>query len=286
MSKITQPDDAPLACQPNRWSVYLMLAGCMVLWGGTWPVGRVVARSVAPANAALLRFVMASASLVLLCLKTGGPRALRVRPRLLPQLVLLGATGIFGYSFLFFSGLRTITAGRAALIVGCIPMCISLCSSLIAWKRLPMLAVVGILLSLAGVAVVVGNGNPLALLRGGVQPGDLMILGCVGCWTAYSLLARPVMRELSPLVAVTWSCLFGTAMLLPPALACGLAQDIAATSLWGWASLAYLGVLATSFGYYWYYHAIHHIGTGMPRFSDPVVMREPLPYRSFCCPAA
>ena len=243
-----------------RWAVYAMLVGSMVLWGGTWPVGRIVAAAVAPWNAAFLRFVLATGALVLICLRVEGRQAFRIRHGLLPRLLLLGATGIFGYSFLFFSGLKTTGAGRAGLIVGCIPVCIALCSSLIARQRLPLLAVAGILLSLLGVSVLISNGDPLVLLRGQVRAGDLMILGCVLCWTAYTLLARPVMRELPPLVALTWSCLLGTVLILPFAFAGGLWRDVMAARRIEWAGLAFLGVLATSLGYYWYYHAIRQIG--------------------------
>jgi drug/metabolite transporter (DMT)-like permease len=243
-----------------RWPVFLMLVGTMALWGGTWPVGRVVSSSVEPWNAALARFAMASVALVLICVRTGGWRSLRLRPALLPLLLLLGATGIFGYSFLFFSGLKTTDAGRAGLIVGCIPASIALGSSVIARQRPSLLAMAGILMSLAGVWVVISHGNPLTLLRGEVRSGDLMILGCVFCWTAYTLLARPVMHELAPLVAVTWSCLVGTLLIVPFALAGGFLREIQSTSAAAWAGLVYLGVPATSLAYYWYYHAIRRIG--------------------------
>ena len=54
----------------THWSIYVMLVGSMALWGGTWPVGRVIAGEFEPWNAALLRFVFATAVLVLICLRT------------------------------------------------------------------------------------------------------------------------------------------------------------------------------------------------------------------------
>ena len=251
------PHDGPDA---PRWPVILMLVATMALWGGTWPVGRVVSASVDPWNAALLRFAMAAAVLVLICLRLHGAAILRVPARMLPQLLLLAATGIFGYSFLFFTGLKTTEAGRAGLIVGFIPACIALCSAAIERKRPSRNAMAGILISLAGVWIVISRGDPLALIRSGVKPGDLMILGCVFCWTAYTLLARPVMNDLPPLVAVTWSCLIGTALILPFALAGGLLEEISAIDATAWTGIFYLGVPATSLAYFAYYHAIRRIG--------------------------
>ena len=243
-----------------RWPVFLMLVATMALWGGTWPVGKVVSSSVAPWDAALLRFAMAGSALVLICVWTRGPGSLRVRPALLPHLLLLGATGIFGYSFLFFTGLKTTEASRAGLIVGFIPACIALCSAAIERKRPSPAAMVGILISLLGVWIVISRGHPLTLLRGEVRPGDMMILGCVICWTAYTLLARPVMQELAPLVAVTWSCLLGTVLILPFAMAGGFMRSVTRIDTAAWIGLVYLGVPATSLAYYVYYHAIRRIG--------------------------
>ena len=242
------------------WPVILTLVATMALWGGTWPVGKVVAGAVGPWTAALLRFTMGAGVLVLICLLQGGVKGLRVRPALLPHLFLLGATGIFGYSFLFFTGLKTSDAGRAGLIVGGIPACIALCSALIARRWPPPLAMAGILTALTGVSVVLSRGNPLLLLSGGVRPGDWMILGCVFCWTAYTLLARRVMLELAPLVAVTWSCLTGAALILPFALHAGFLDEIHHIDGTVWAGLVYLGVPATSLAYCGYYHALRRIG--------------------------
>lgn len=253
------PDDGRTSAAP-RWPVILMLVATMALWGGTWPVGRVVSASVNPWTAALLRFAMAGGTLMLICIQQGGIRVLRIRPALFPQLFLLGASGIFGYSFLFFTGLQTTDASRAGLIVGCIPACIALCAALIARRWPSPLAIGGILISLLGVSIVISRGNPLILLRGDVRHGDLMILGCVFCWTAYTLLARRVMLELPPLVAVTWSCLTGTALILPFAIHAGFMQEIRQIDGTVWAGLVYLGVPATSLAYCGYYHAIRRIG--------------------------
>jgi drug/metabolite transporter (DMT)-like permease len=61
-------------------------------------------------------------------------------------------------------------------------------------------------------------------------------------------------------VAVTWSCLFGTALILPFAIHAGFLQEIRHIDGSVWAGLVYLGVPATSLAYCGYYHAIRRIG--------------------------
>lgn len=180
--------------------------------------------------------------------------------RQIPSVLFLGATGVFLYSFFFFNGLETITAGRAALIVACIPVCIAAVSAIFYKESFGAVRIAGTLLSLAGVAMVISDGSPLELIRGGIRKGDLYILGCVASWTAYSLGGKATMRTLSPLYSVTWSCVFGALLLLPAALASGLTHEAMAATPLDWLCIVYLGVLATGLAYCWYYAAIQSLG--------------------------
>ena len=237
-----------------------LLVVTMALWGGTWVAGRIVSQSVGPWTAAFLRFLLAAFFLVAMCLARGGTKAMRVERRQLLSLLMLGATGFFGYSALFFAGLKTVEAGRAALIVGCIPSCIALGATFVYRERISLRIAAGILLSLGGVAVIMGNGNLMSLLSGGVKIGDLMIVGCVLCWSSYTLIGRPLMKAMAPLTAVTWACMFGVLLLLPFAFSDGLVGDIRAMGRTEWASLVYLGPLGASLAYLWYYDAVKKLG--------------------------
>ncbi|THB65284.1 MAG: DMT family transporter [Desulfovibrio sp.] len=239
--------------------LYFQLVLSMFLWGGTWIAGRVLVHTFSPMPAAFLRFFLASLFLLLMCRTIQGSFPSIKRQQVLP-LLFLGGTGIFLYSWFFFTGLQTTPAGRAALIVACIPACIAAASALLYKERFSKLRVFSTLLALAGVAVVIGDGNPLALLTGGIKAGDLYILGCVVSWTAYSLGGRSVMRSINPLCAVTWSCVFGSLLVLPPALASGMAEEILEARFIDWFCVAYLGVLATGLAYLWYYRAIQSLG--------------------------
>jgi len=231
----------------------------MALWGGTWVAGRVLAGHMGPLSASFLRFLAASVFLALFVSRTQGGFP-RLERKLLPQMAFLGATGVFMYSYFFFTGLQHINASRAALIVACIPVCISALSAILYREKFGAIRIFGTLLSLCGVAVVLSNGHPTTLLERGISSGDLLILGCVAAWTGYSLGGRTAMKHLSPPVAVMWSCIFGSAFLLIPALNEGLLTDIRAASLIDWSCIFFLGVLATGLSYAWYYKGIRAIG--------------------------
>jgi drug/metabolite transporter (DMT)-like permease len=239
--------------------VYAKLVGSVFFWGATWISGRILAQDMGPFSAALLRFVTASAFLLFWSWRANGAFPALPRKDVLP-VAFLGLTGIFLYNAFFFTGLQTVPAGRAALIIASVPVIISIISALMLGERLTPGKIAGTLLSLTGASIVLSGGNPLSLFQGGLSHGDLMILGCVAAWTAYSVAGSRVMKRVNPLMAVTWSCILGTLMLLTPALTHGLLEDIGRASLVDWGNILFLGVVATGVAFTWYYAGIRAIG--------------------------
>jgi len=238
--------------------IYLKLTLTALFWGGTFIAGRILAGDTPPFTAAFLRFCFALAIL--------GPILARRRDlwpkgwRNLALAALLGATGVFGYNALFFWGLKSVDAGRAALIVACNPVAISVFSALFFGERLRRPAAAGVAVCLAGAAVVISRGNPAALFAGAVGPGEAAILGCVACWTSYTLIGKRAMESMSPLAAVTCACALGAAFLLLPALGEGMTGMLPGLSPRQWLALAYLGACGTAMGFIWYYQGIAAIG--------------------------
>jgi len=246
--------------------LYAKMVGSMALWGATWVSGRIVAQQMSPFPAAFLRFLFASAFLyILLCreaVQNGGGRP-RFPRELLPQLAFLALTGVFLYNALFFSGLARIQAGRAAMIVACVPTVVALHAWIVLRKPLGALRSLGVALSLLGVAVILSGGDVLALVTHGASLGDVFILGCLVTWAAYTIAGGNIMRRATPLTAVAsvaWSCIIGCAMLLPPALATGLAPQALGAGWFIWGNLLFLGIGATGLAFTWYYDGILALG--------------------------
>ncbi|GAB7081060.1 DMT family transporter [Megalodesulfovibrio paquesii] len=230
-----------------------------IIWGGTFIAGRLLSQEVAPFTGALLRFL--AASVVLLAVLLWQERRLpRISRSLLLPLLGLGATGVFAYNILFLTGLKTVPAGRAALIVAINPVAITLLSRLFFKEPLTPAKITGVVLCLTGAATVIGHGNPAALLVGDVGFGELAILGCVLSWTSYTLLGKTVLGRLSALQTVTISCVLGMLMLLPFSLAEDLPAQLARLSITGWSSVLFLGALGTGLGFVWFYKGVQAIG--------------------------
>jgi len=239
--------------------IYIKLLLTALFWGGTFIAGRLLADRVGPFSAAFLRFAMAASLLLALTVRHEG-RLPRIHRDQFIGLLFLGMTGVFAYNAFFFKGLQLISAGRASLIIANNPVFITLFAALIFKEKLSWLKVVGILLSVAGAVIVISKGDPAVLFRGGVGRGEILIFGCMASWVAYSLIGKTIMKNLSPLVAVTYSALIGMVALCIPAIAEGMMREIPHYTVLDWVCISYLGVFGTVLGFVWYYEGIKALG--------------------------
>ena len=239
--------------------IYLKLMLTAIFWGGTFIAGRAIAGSVEPFSAAFLRFAVASFLLFPLAWREEGRLPLIKREQILP-LAFAGMTGVFAYNIFFLNGLRFITASRASLIVAMNPVFISLLAVLFFKDRLNWVRGTGILLSVLGAVIVISKGSVNTLVSDGVGRGELLILGGVTSWAAFSLIGKILVKGLSPLVSVSYSSLIGAAALFLPACFSGMLEEMFSYSVVDWSSILFLGIFGTVLGFVWYYEGIRKIG--------------------------
>jgi drug/metabolite transporter (DMT)-like permease len=239
--------------------IYLKLVLTAIFWGGTFVAARVVSNHIGPFSASFIRFTAASLFLVLAAMLKGAKIPHLAKRQIIP-VILLGTTGVFAYNVFFFSGLQTITAGRASLIVAINPVLISIFSDLFFREKMHRAKIVGAFLCFVGVILVISHGDPLSLFSGGVGRGEFFILGCVVSWVTYSLIGKFIMKDLTAFAAVLYSCAIGAAALFPLALIENITGKIGGFSSADWMSLIYLAFFGTTLGFHWYYEGIAAIG--------------------------
>jgi drug/metabolite transporter (DMT)-like permease len=255
-----KPDTMENVFEPTRGILlYVKLVLTAIIWGGTFVAGRSIANQIDPFSAAFLRFAVASFFLLLFVWRSYG-KIPKLSPKEALLVILLGLTGVFAYNVLFFSGLRTVGAGRASLIIASNPAFIALFSGLFFHERLNLLKILGICLSMGGAVVVICHGSPLSELDAKMGWGEVCIFGCVLSWVLYSLIGKAAMKNLTPLIAVTYSCVVGAVCLLLPAYNHGLTTDLRHYPAMIWMGVFYLGFFGSALGFYWYYEGIKAIG--------------------------
>ena len=83
------------------------MLGMVILWGASWPAGRIVAQAMPPLAAASLRFVLALLVLLAWMYHSGGFTQLKNwSTKRWMGMALDGFVGVFGYARLFLSGLQ------------------------------------------------------------------------------------------------------------------------------------------------------------------------------------
>jgi drug/metabolite transporter (DMT)-like permease len=247
------------AAEGSNASVHAKLVGMALLWGASWPAGKIAAISMSPLAAGAWRFTVAVAILlVAVQIKLGFPK---LSQKQWLALVAGGAIGVFGYAVCFMYGLKLIPASRASLIVTVNPVITTLVAAWLFHERFNKTIALGMALAVLGGIVVISRGNPASIFSGAIGMGELLCFGCVLCWSTYSLIGKAALGGVDPLVSTAYTSAFGLAMLwfaticiegVPP-----LPQGVE-----GVGSIMFLAIGATVLAYLWYFEGIKALGAG------------------------
>ncbi|MCO4756108.1 MAG: DMT family transporter, partial [Bacteriovoracaceae bacterium] len=173
---------------------------------------------------------------------------------------LLGLSGVFAYNYFFFSGLSTVEAGKASVIIAINPTITAFIASFFMGEGASFKKIFGVLCALTGALVVITKGQILQMDFTHFSEGEGYLLGAVFSWVAYTLMGKVALKKLGPLEATTLSCIAGSVMLAPFAYAYDGLELISSAGINHWWHLFYLGALGTSVGFIWFYQGIQQIG--------------------------
>lgn len=163
-----------------------LLTTSTLLWAGNAVVGRAVVGLVSPVALNFIRWVLAFAILLPLA-----PWVLRRGSGLWPlwrRYALLGLLGVGSYNALQYLALRTSTPVNVTLVASTMPLWMLALGRLFFGMRVTRMQIAGVLLSMAGVLVVLARGRWQHLAELQLVPGDLYILLATLFWAAYSWL--------------------------------------------------------------------------------------------------
>ena len=211
------------------------------IWGTTFISSKLLLQEgLSPAAIMILRFVLAY--VLMLPFVKGKWFCRSVKDELL--MVLLGISGGSLYFLLENTALVYTQASNVAIIIAATPLLTMLTVNLLdrgkgASKRLYGYS----LMSLAGVALVILNGNFVLKLN---PIGDLLTFGAVVTWVIYSIIIAKVQERYSSWMITRKIFFYGVVTLLPYFLVepWGVTMEMLARPM-VWGNIAYLGVLAS-----------------------------------------
>lgn len=161
-----------------------------LLWACNAFIGRWIHADVPPMTLNLLRWVLAFLILLPLSyrfLRRGSPLWTHWK-----RMSMLGLVSIGAYNALQYLALQTSSPINVTLVASAMPVWVLLLGWLLHGERIRGRQMLGLVLSIAGVVLVLSRGDWQVLMHLRFVPGDGYVLLATVCWAFYSwMLARP-----------------------------------------------------------------------------------------------
>lgn len=239
----------------NRTALALLAAAATgVQVGAAITATRYVAADISPASLAFLRYAIGVACLLPVLLFV---RVRFARADVLP-IALLGI-GQFGVLIALLNyGLKTVPAGRGALIFATFPLLTLVFAAILGHERVTRGKIIGILATLLGVSLALGDklfasAAPYTLTStlAASFVGEFAILASAATGAICSVLYRPYLRRYPTFPVSTFAMAAAAAALLVPAALDDLTSAPAHLTAKAWAAIVFIGLSSGSFYVVW-----------------------------------
>jgi DME family drug/metabolite transporter len=235
----------------------LLIVAAAVLWGtvGVTTKSLYGLADTTALSIGFFRLALAAPVLLVVCWYSLGPRAFRIPFRDLAFMILIGLAMAF-YQVCYFASIARVGVAVAVLITLCTaPVMAALLSALLLRERLRGVVLAALLCALCGTALLVSVGPDAAGAARDTLPGVLLALASALGYTVITLCSRTLAERYHPLQPIAVGFAAGALMLLPFALATGLAIAYPPA---GWALLLYMALVPTALAYRFFLAGMRH----------------------------
>lgn len=246
--------------RPGVWLTDATLVLMAIIWGVNFSVVKYGTTLVDPLAYNGVRVVLAA--VLLMSIIVTGSSAFPSR-RDIVALLGLGVLGNGIYQYFFVEGIARTSASDAALVVAASPAFIAIISRVRGVERTSAKGIVGILLSIGGIALVVLGSTQGAAGEGGDRSslwGDVLVLVGSLAWAIYTVLLKPYTERVSGMQISAFTMVGGAVSLVLVAWPAMVHAKWSTMPLTGWAAVFYSGVFALVIAYLFYYRGVRVIG--------------------------
>jgi drug/metabolite transporter (DMT)-like permease len=276
MTESVQP--TPLVADPAKQPAFgltdVLLFTMATIWGINFVVVKYATHIFNPVAFTGLRVFTAAIFLLVVALArgqgagdhAGRPASLRDRligsaisKRDVVRLLLLGVLGNGLYQLFFVLGVSRTRAGNASLIVGAAPAFIALVARAKGMERAKRMTLIGIALSVAGVAfVIIGSARPTS--GEATLLGSVLVFFGVLCWTFYTVLLQPYTKRIDVFRLSAITMVGGALPLLVASMPALVRSDWSSVGFGGWLALLYSSVISMGVAYIFWYRGLRILG--------------------------
>jgi drug/metabolite transporter (DMT)-like permease len=233
---------------------YVAAGVCVLIWGANYSIAKRALQEIDPLAIA---FTRAAAGVLFFGLLLLARRHWKGLPPGFLRAAPLGLLGIFANQLLFMSGLKRTSAAHSAILIGMLPVFVLLLSALLHQERISLAKTAGILIAFAGVSLIALE-HGVAFETPSVT-GDFLTLFGVLAFAGYTVLGRPVLRDLGPIDATGLAFLSGGVLIILVTFPAAARQEWRPVSPTALACLACVVVFSTIVAYVLYYSAVARI---------------------------
>jgi drug/metabolite transporter (DMT)-like permease len=217
-------------------SIWLALGALYVIWGSTYLAIRVADRTIPPLLMGGVRFLIAGGLMYAWAIRRGDRRGDRPSARQWVAATIIGGFLLLGGNGAVVWAEQRNPSGITALLIATVPLWLALLDRVVFGKRLPMFAVIGLVIGFGG----------LILLVGGTSAGHFrvveVIVTLIGAlaWAIGSLYARGAHLPARPLVGTGMEMIAGGALLTLAGAATGELGKLHVSQISGESFLGFL----------------------------------------------
>lgn len=252
---------------PDRWKGLLLGMCATCLWGGFYPISRMLfgteSANIEELNFTFLRFVLAALCLAFVFrrreIRAQTVQMVREDWRLM---LLCALVGTVGEALLVFCSMKTTTAARAALMANTSPIQTLLLSVLCGVELFNGRKVSGMLIGFLGIFLMfLQQGNDQFTEGRATWVGDLLACGSGFCWSVYTVFSAKLTRKYDALLCCEMMFLLAALAMFPIALAKN-GTILLRLPPRVWFGAFYLGFLSYGFGDAVWVNALRYLTPG------------------------
>jgi drug/metabolite transporter (DMT)-like permease len=254
---------APPRAAGLRWLLdrpYALLVLTTLAWGGNSVAGRLAVGEIAPMALTAGRWGLVVAALGLFARRQIGAGLGRLKTQWRAALIM-GATGFTAFNALFYLAAHHTSAVNMSILQGSTPVLVMLGALVLHRTPVRRGQALGMVITLAGVALVASHGDLASLLRLRLNLGDVFMLIACALYAGYTLAlrGRAGVGGLGFFAGLAAAAFVTAVPLLAVEIAAGASGW---PSLQGWAVLAYVALAPSFLAQVFYIRAVELIGPG------------------------